>query len=98
MDKLNFLLYIPLTGLTLLWVFAGVKVVQDWLKNSRQNLLSLIGAEVALALFLIGFAIMIATHGHSFKIAMLFVVGMGLVNLLRSQAFLTPKSDAKIPW
>ena len=80
---LYLLLYLPLAGLTVLWLLAAVKIARNYRVHSRGTLLKIVGAELAVALFIASFAVMVVTHAHGFKIAMMLVMAMALVNFLR---------------
>ena len=84
MNKLYGLLYVPILGLAMLCLYGTIKLFQDRRNQSRKSLYKAGRALLAVALFTVSFAIMVATHAHSFKLVMLLIVCMGIVNLLRS--------------
>ena len=76
--ELYLLLYLPLAGLTVLWLLAALRLAKDYRTLPRESLLKTVGAEVAVALFTASFAVMIVTHARGFKAAMVLVMAMVL--------------------
>jgi tryptophan-rich sensory protein len=76
------LLYLPLAGLTVLWIRAGLKLAKGYQEQPRESFLRLLGAEIAVALFIAGFAVMVVTHGRSYKVALIIVMVMSLFYFL----------------
>ena len=89
---LYLLLYLPLAGLTVMWFLAGLKLAKDYRKHSRETLRRSIGAEVVVALFIVSSAVMVVTHARGYRVAMMLVMAMALVNLFRLRT--TPKPEA----
>ena len=84
MNSLYGLLYVPVFGLTVLCLLATVKLCQNRRNESREALGKVGGALLAVALFTVSFAVMVVTHVRSFKLAMLLIICMGIVNFLRN--------------
>lgn len=77
------LLYLPLAGLLLLCLRGGWKFIKERRQHSRETWLRTGGALLAVMLFTASYAVMVVTHAHAFKVAMLLVTGMGIINLIR---------------
>ncbi len=89
MSNLYLLLYLPLAGLSVLWLVRVLKLAREHRKHSRGSLLRITGAAVSVALFLAGYAVMVVTHARGFRVAMMFVMVMALVNALRMMTLKT---------
>ncbi len=81
MSSLYPLLYLPLAGLSVLWLLLLVKLLRESrnfpIQMRRKGILLL----VVLALFTSGLAVSLITHGHSFKIAAFLLIAAGFINI-----------------
>ncbi len=84
MNNFYSLLYLPLGGLLLLCLRGGWKFTKERRQHSRETWLRTGGALLAVMLFTASYAVMVVTHAHAFKAAMLLVMAMALVNALRT--------------
>ncbi len=92
MSNLYLLLYLPLAGLTVLWLLAALKLARNDRERSRGTLLRSAAVEAALALFIISLMVMVATHGRGFKTAMIINVVAALVNATKWMIPLKPRA------
>lgn len=92
---LYLLLYLPLAGLTVLWLLAALKLAKNYQNHSRGTLLRIIGAVVAVGLFIVSFAVMVVTHARGHKVAMLLIMVMALVNFFRMMVPNEPEVQCK---
>ena len=88
MNNFYLLLYLPLAGLLLLCLRGSWKFVKERRQHSRETWLRTGGAFLAVILFTASCAVMISTHGHGYRTAMLLVMAMALVNALRMASLL----------
>ncbi len=87
-NNLYLLLYLPLAGLLLLCLRGGWKFMKERRLHSRETWLRTGGASLAVMLFTASYAVLISTHGHGYRTAMLLIMAMALVNALRTASLL----------
>ncbi len=87
MYNLYQLLYLMPIGLIALWLVGGIKLIKDYRRHSRQSIQRIVTAELMIALFIAGLTVLIVTHGHNFKVPILLVMALSMVELFRLKAF-----------
>ena len=90
MSNFYLLLYVPILVLAVLCLRGTVKLFRNRHREARETF-RIGGALLAVTLFTVSYAVMVVTHAHSFKIALLLIICMGIVNLLRT-GFPRPKA------